>query len=85
MAAILTDAMGCFQKNLVARTAKRRRLFREAEEWIFCEDWQWVFSFRNICDVLGVDAGALRAHAVAWKRLHGEWKRLHGEMSVKTL
>jgi len=69
MVAILADALDCFQKNLCARTSKRRRLFREAEQWIFSDDSHWVFSFCNICDVLGFDASALRAQAVAWKHL----------------
>jgi hypothetical protein len=68
MIAVLADAIGCLQKNLRARNAKKRRLFLEAEEWIRSEDIAWPFSFRNICDVLGVDAEALRAQADGWKR-----------------
>jgi len=67
MVAVLADAIGCFQKNRMARNAKKRRLFLEAEEWIRSEDIEWPFSFRNICDVLGVDAEALRAQAAIWK------------------
>ncbi len=65
--AILTDAVECYQKNLGARTARRRRLCREAEHWILSDDQTWVFSFRNICDALGVDAEAMRERARAWK------------------
>jgi hypothetical protein len=72
MAAILTDAVECFRKNLGAGTRRRRRLFQEAEHWILAEDDDWVFSFRNICDTLGVDARAVRAQAKRWKR-----ERLH--------
>jgi len=68
MVAILADAVDCYQKNLMARTSKRRRLFLEAERWILSDDSDWVFSFRNICDVLGVDASALRSHTLQWKR-----------------
>src|SRR5262249_23661338 len=68
MVAVLADAFGCFQKNLLARSAKKRRLFLEAEQWIRSEDMQWPFSFRNICDVLGFDPDALRAQADAWER-----------------
>lgn len=67
MVAILADAMECFRKNLAARTSRRRRLFLEAEKWILSEDHDWVFSFRNICDVLGFDAQALRAQAEVWR------------------
>jgi hypothetical protein len=72
MAAILADAVECLQKNVSAPSRRRRRLFREAEEWIRSEDIAWIFSFRNICDVLGVDAEALRQRATAWKRLGGD-------------
>src|SRR5262245_55142475 len=70
MAAILTDALECFQKNLARRVPKQRRLFRDAEQWIQSDERQWVFSFRNICDVLGIDAHALRAKTAAWKHAH---------------
>jgi hypothetical protein len=76
MVAILADAIGCFQKNLLARNGKRRRLFLEAEEWIRSEDVVWPFSFRNICDMLGVDADALRAEADGWKRRHARGVRV---------
>jgi hypothetical protein len=65
--AILTDAVECYQKNLQAHTAKQRRICREAEKWMLSDDQHWVFSFRNICDALGVDADALRERARAWK------------------
>lgn len=65
--AILADAVDCYQKNLAARSAKGRRLCRDAEKWILSDDQAWVFSFRNICDTLGVDAEAMRARARDWK------------------
>jgi hypothetical protein len=68
--AILADAVDCYQKNLSASTGRRRRLCREAEDWILSDDQSWVFSFRNICDVLGVDVDALRAEARGWKAHH---------------
>jgi hypothetical protein len=65
--AILADAVDCYQNNLHARSARGRRLCREAEQWMFSDDQAWVFSFRNICDALDVDADAMRARARAWK------------------
>lgn len=88
MAAILTDAIECLQKNLAAPGRRRRRLFREAEEWIGSEDAVWVFSFRNICDVLGVDAQALREQAEIWKRHQSQLgmvrRAMHGVPSMNT-
>ncbi len=68
--AILSDAVDCYRKNLNGRTARARRLCREAEHWMLDDDRNWVFSFRNICDALGVDAEAMRAQARGWKALH---------------
>jgi hypothetical protein len=65
--AILSDAVDCYQKNLQAHSAKQRRLCREAESWMLSDDQDWVFSFRNICDALGVDADALRQRTRVWK------------------
>jgi len=67
LVAILSDAIDCYRKNLGGRTARARRLCREAEHWIHDDDQLWVFSFRNICDALGVDAAAMRARAQLWK------------------
>ena len=82
MVAILADAMECFRKNLAARTSRRRRLFLEAERWILSEDHDWVFSFRNICDVLEFDAQALRAQAEMWRRHHFNSKASEGRLGT---
>jgi hypothetical protein len=68
MAAILGDAIDCFRKNMATQNRRHRRLFLEAEEWIFSDDIASVFSFRNVCDVLGIDPDALRKQAAAWKQ-----------------
>lgn len=82
MVAILADAVDCYHKHFQARTSKRRRLFMEAERWILSDDCNWVFSFRNICDVLGVDAGALRTQTLRWKRHQLEAAMPHREMGA---
>jgi len=72
LVAILADALECFQNNLRASNPKRQRLFREAEKWILADDVSWVFSFRNICEILGVDAEALREQTRTWRRQQRE-------------
>ena len=54
MLAILEDAIHCFQDNLLTQNVRSRRLFEEAEEWIVEADGDWVFSFENICEALGL-------------------------------
>src|SRR5947207_4910325 len=60
MIAVLEDAVDVYRKQAGARDARTQQLFHEAEEWIEDPDRTWLFSFQNICDVLGLDADYLR-------------------------
>jgi len=60
MIAVLEDAVDVFRKLAGARDARRQQLFHDAEEWIESHDNGWIFSFENICDVLGIEAEYLR-------------------------
>jgi hypothetical protein len=72
--AVLEDAVHCFRTHLFAQDNRRRRLFREAQEWLMSEDRQYDFSFENICDCLELNAAYIRqglhrwAHAAASQR-----------------
>ncbi|MBI3786508.1 MAG: hypothetical protein HY270_24225 [Deltaproteobacteria bacterium] len=67
MVAILADALDCYRKYMMTSNVRRRKLFRDADRWIHSEEY-WVFSFRNICEVLGLDPQALREQARRWRR-----------------
>lgn len=67
MLAVLGDALTCFQKYLDARKRKGKNLFREAEEWIFGEDDDHLFSFENVCAVIGLDPPYVRRLLAQWK------------------
>lgn len=67
MLAVLEDAIACFQKYLLARDNKGRNLFREAEEWIVEERSDWLFSFENICEVLGLSPKYVRHGLLEWR------------------
>ncbi len=61
MLAVLEDGLLCFQQHLFASTTRGKRLFREAEEWIFDEgDRDRLFSFENICAALGLSRHYIR-------------------------
>ena len=88
MLAILNEAVDCFQKNAFATDHRRSRLFREAHDWVM-SDAKHAFSFRQICDVFGLDAGYLRRGLRCWRerqaaeRARGrqdthEWRRVSG-------
>ena len=65
--AVLEDAIACFQKYLFARDGKGRVLFLEAEEWILDGDTDWLFSFANVCEMLGFEPSYLRDGLTRWK------------------
>lgn len=67
MLAILEDAVNCYIKYASARDRRGRRQFQEAEEWIFQSGSDWLFSFENICEILGIDPEYLRQGLLGWK------------------
>jgi hypothetical protein len=66
--AILEDAINCFQEYLMAEGGKGKKLFNEAEEWILEEDGDWIFSFRNVCELLGLKPTYVRQGLLRWKQ-----------------
>lgn len=67
MSAVLEDAVACFQKHYGARDKKGKELFHEVQEWLMDEKDDWVFSFRNICESLGINPEYLRRGLVQWR------------------
>jgi hypothetical protein len=61
MLAILEDAVQCFQNNGFAQSVRGRRIFQEAKKWIVDADRDWVFSFENVCEALGLNPAYVRA------------------------
>ena len=67
MLAVLEDGIDCYQENFIPRNAAQRRLFDETKEWITSRDDDWIFSFENLCEVLGLNAAYLRQGLLRWK------------------
>ena len=67
MLAVLEDAVVCFQDNIAATCNRKRALYRDAEQWILDGDRSYLFSFENVCETLGYDAGYLRQGLRRWK------------------
>ncbi|MGH7874606.1 MAG: hypothetical protein ACREQO_20645 [Candidatus Binatia bacterium] len=65
--AMLEDAVVCFQKYLGSTREKERRIFAETEGWFGSDDREWIFSFLNVCDLLGLDADYLRKGISRWR------------------
>jgi hypothetical protein len=68
MAAILEDAVSCLAKDPRDCARPHRKSIEEAESWINAEgEEDWVFSFANVCESLGLDPNYLRRGLVRWK------------------
>ena len=64
--AVLEEAVVTFQRYSTDPGRRGRRLFREADEWVCSDDLCWPCSFRNICDVLGLDPAYVRQGLRRW-------------------
>jgi len=67
MLSVLEDAVACFQKYAFTQDAHGKSLLREAEEWIREESTEWLFSFDNICESLGLHPKYIRGGLHQWK------------------
>lgn len=61
MLAVLEEAMMSLQVGMDSKDPRKRRLGQEASEWFRSRDFDSLFSFENVCSVLGLDSGYIRA------------------------
>ena len=52
MLAVLASAIEHFQKYVLSKDEKGKKLFQEAEEWFLEKDRDQLFSFEYICETL---------------------------------
>ena len=76
MIAILKDAVECLDKYRGARTSAGRSHYESALEWVQDKGTDWLFSFTNICDLLGFDPDYLRSQLL--RRENGSAKSVQG-------
>ena len=61
MVAILEDAVSCLLTDRHGSNLRQRKQYEEAKAWVTTdEESEWIFSFKNICEVLGMDPSYLR-------------------------
>jgi len=60
MIAVLKDAVECLEKYRGSRSLTGRSNYENAIEWVMDNSTDWLFSFTNICDLLGFDPEYLR-------------------------
>jgi hypothetical protein len=68
MRAVLEEAVHCLQHQSRKSGRRAQRLTREVEAWFFADDPHWVFSFVNICALLGLDPTYLRRGLRQWRQ-----------------
>jgi plastocyanin len=74
-AAFLSSANPNLPKTAVTELVKKSiERFANAEAWILETDAEWIFSFVNCCEVLGIAPDYLRQGLLRWK--HGKRARL---------
>jgi hypothetical protein len=60
MIAILKDAVECLEKYRDARSGPGCGNYQNALEWVEDTSTDWLYSFTNICELLGFDPAYLR-------------------------
>jgi hypothetical protein len=58
--ALLEDAIHEYRKYGRARGREGQARLHEAADWIMDDDESWIFSFKNVCELLGLDPEYIR-------------------------
>ena len=70
MVAVLEDAVSCLSRDPRRGPRQQRKAFEEARAWINDGNAEnWVFSFNNVCEMLGFDPSYLRRGLNRWTAL----------------
>ena len=65
--AVLEEAISTYIKYSTAKNRRGQRLFHEAEDWLFQDNYTWLCSFMNICSILDVEPNYLRNGLLHWR------------------
>src|SRR6266478_4555395 len=65
--AVLSDAIEEFQKHVLSKDERGKKLSREVEEWFLEKDSDCLFSFEYICETLQLHPDYIRQGLLSWK------------------
>jgi hypothetical protein len=68
MVAVLEEAVADYQRCWKARDKKGMERFADAQAWILESDSEWIFSFINCCEALGIEPDYLRQRLLRWNQ-----------------
>ncbi|MDH3443790.1 MAG: hypothetical protein OEN50_07700 [Deltaproteobacteria bacterium] len=60
MLAVLQEALNNFVQFIDAKSSEGRQQFKEIESWFWADDADWLFSFKNISEHLGLNPSYFR-------------------------
>jgi hypothetical protein len=66
--AILEEALADYQRCWKVRDKKAMERFADAQAWILESNSDWIFSFVNCCEALGIEPDYLRQGLLRWKQ-----------------
>ena len=66
--AVLSDAIEEFQKHVLSKDERGKKLSREVEEWFLEKDGDCLFSFEYICETLELHPDYIRQGLMSWKK-----------------
>ena len=77
MWAVFADGIDAYRRNAHATSLRQRTEFKEAEGWVLSTDWDWPFSFVNLCETFGFSPFGVRQALESFKgqRPHGRFRR----------
>jgi hypothetical protein len=67
MVTVLELGVNDYIKLARARAPRELEAWHEVEAWVENRDARWLYSFENICDVLGLEPEYLRRGLHTWK------------------
>ena len=68
--AVFADGIDSYRRNAGATSADRRSEFLESQRWVWSTDWDWPYSFVNLCEVFGFDPAGVRQRLARWRQDH---------------
>jgi len=83
MLAVLVDAINILQGWHRLGSARKRRAFAEAAQWVTTRGTGYPFSFDSICDALSIDPAILRDRLSALTMGHGSSQPGLGRLRLK--
>ena len=75
MWAVFVDGIQCYRRNAHPTSMQQRMNLAEAERWVWGTDWDWPFSFVNLCEVFGFDPARVRQALERWRERRSPLRR----------